>query len=198
MEFSGYSYHSGKLGSENIKKDSIALIYFLTKVLDFELKNIIVIGRSIGSGPAIFLSSLYTFNSVIVISGFLSIKQIVADRFGLLKFFVNKYFDNEKAIQGNLNKILFIHGKNDEIINYQHSQMLHGYSIEKSKLVLFDDMKHNRFDFMKCVIYPIINFLDEIKTDGNPNDNSKNNFSIINSLFKCRYPISFTEIPPQL
>lgn len=41
-------------------------------------------GRSIGSGPTLYLSSWFSFWMVVVISGFISIKEVVKDKVLLL------------------------------------------------------------------------------------------------------------------
>jgi hypothetical protein len=43
-------------------------------VIGFNLTDITVVGRSIGSGPAIYLSSIYHVSSLILLSPFLSLK----------------------------------------------------------------------------------------------------------------------------
>ena len=60
VEYPGYSlYKSKKVNKENIKNDSLDIIYFLNNVCNIKNKNIILMGRSIGTGPVIYLSSLF-------------------------------------------------------------------------------------------------------------------------------------------
>jgi UPF0716 family protein affecting phage T7 exclusion len=50
--------------------------------IGFELSNIFVIGRSIGTGPALFLCSYYKVSGLMLISPFLSIATLVKDKYG--------------------------------------------------------------------------------------------------------------------
>jgi hypothetical protein len=53
MEYSGYSIYQGKTSSEIIKEDSLYVYNYMVHKIGFKQKNIIVIGRSIGSGLAL-------------------------------------------------------------------------------------------------------------------------------------------------
>lgn len=50
--------------------------------MNYNLSDITIMGRSIGSGPAVYLASLYKIESLILISPFLSIKDAVKDLYG--------------------------------------------------------------------------------------------------------------------
>lgn len=43
-----------------------------------------VIGRSIGSGPALYVSSLYAVGGVVLLSPFLSLCEVVGDLYGAI------------------------------------------------------------------------------------------------------------------
>ncbi len=53
MEYPGYSIYKGKTSSETIKEDSMYVYNYMVNKIGFKQKNIIVIGRSIGSGIAL-------------------------------------------------------------------------------------------------------------------------------------------------
>jgi predicted esterase len=59
VEYPGYSIYPGKPSEEKIFSDADTIIQFLTVVLDVPLKNIILMGRSLGSGPATYIASKY-------------------------------------------------------------------------------------------------------------------------------------------
>lgn len=159
LEYSGYSFYKARKTKPHvIKIDAEYFVTFLNQGLGIPLKKITVVGRSIGSGPALHVASKFEFKMVIVISGLVSIRKVVYDRFGILSVFIGKYFDNEKAINLNKSPIIFIHGKNDEIIQVYHSVFLHSKNKSLSKLVLHDDMAHNKFSVIKKVCEPVLEF----------------------------------------
>jgi hypothetical protein len=53
MEYPGYSIYKGKTSSEAIKEDSMYVYNYMVNKIGFKQNNIIVIGRSIGSGIAL-------------------------------------------------------------------------------------------------------------------------------------------------
>jgi hypothetical protein len=59
VEYPGYSIYPGKPSEQKIFSDADTVIQFLTVVLDVPLKNIILMGRSLGSGPATYIASKY-------------------------------------------------------------------------------------------------------------------------------------------
>jgi pimeloyl-ACP methyl ester carboxylesterase len=58
VEYVGYGMdsHASKAGPAIIKSDAVDVYKFLNYTLGFQHKNIVVIGRSIGSGPACYLA----------------------------------------------------------------------------------------------------------------------------------------------
>ena len=55
--YPGYGAYQGKPCAQSILNDSEKVIDFLTETIGFELKNIFLFGRSIGSGPATHLAA---------------------------------------------------------------------------------------------------------------------------------------------
>lgn len=81
-------------------------------------------GRSMGTGPAIYLASRFKPNSLILISAYTSIKNVAYEKVKFLSTFVEEQFNNLEEIKkvGKDTKVLFIHGKKDSLITYHHSE----------------------------------------------------------------------------
>jgi hypothetical protein len=75
MEYSGYSIYKGKTASEIIKEDS-QTVYAYAQKLGFKQENIIVMGRSIGTGVALELMQKANPGALVLISPFASIKSL--------------------------------------------------------------------------------------------------------------------------
>ena len=54
VEYKGYTFYEGSCSQESIYQDSEHIINYLLKILDVKEKNIFVVGRSIGTGPACY------------------------------------------------------------------------------------------------------------------------------------------------
>lgn len=94
--------------------------------MNFRPEDIIVMGRSIGSGPATAMASMHACGMLILISGFTSLKSVVKYNFGsIAASLFSQRFDNEHRIAGVKCPCLFIHGKNDKLIPFNESKMLY-------------------------------------------------------------------------
>ena len=77
-----------------MKEDALQIYDYLINKLNFPQKNILVMGRSMGSGPAVYLTSHRRVAAVIIISGFSSLEKFIQEIFG--RRFPNFKFDNEE------------------------------------------------------------------------------------------------------
>jgi hypothetical protein len=86
VEYPGYGIYKSetKCSSEEIIKDADIIYKFLTNVINVSEDNIIVMGRCIGSGPAIYLASKYNPLSLILVAPIKSIKFAAKSVFGKL------------------------------------------------------------------------------------------------------------------
>jgi hypothetical protein len=62
---------------ENVLEDAVYVYDYLNKVIGIEQKNIIILGRSIGSGPATHLASVRNPACMLLMSAFKSIRAVV-------------------------------------------------------------------------------------------------------------------------
>jgi hypothetical protein len=71
---------------KNILDDSVYFYDYVNKVLGIEQKNIILFGRSMGTGPASYLASMYSCFCLLLISPYISIKDVSKDVLGWASF----------------------------------------------------------------------------------------------------------------
>ena len=72
MEYPGYSICSGSPSCQKIEENVVEVMDTLVNS-GFSTEKIFVMGRSIGSGPALHLSSIYPVGALILLSPFLSL-----------------------------------------------------------------------------------------------------------------------------
>jgi len=122
----GYDYHgygtSGGFPSEkNTYRDIDAAYDYLIKTLNISPSQVIIFGRSLGSGPSIDLASHKPCGGVIIESGFLSAFRV----FTYVPLFpVDKYANYLKIKKIHV-PMLFIHGTQDEVIPFWHGDQLY-------------------------------------------------------------------------
>lgn len=106
-----------------IKENSIRIFEYITESkesggLGYSDKDVIIFGRSIGTGPAIMLASIYNPYMLICLSPFTSIQNVIASFLGeFLSYFIFEHFDNLEAIRDVTCPTIFLHGEKDNLIS---------------------------------------------------------------------------------
>lgn len=107
-------------------KDAEYIYDYIYKVLGIKEENIILFGRSIGSGPATHLASKNNPCSLLLMSPFKSIRSVAEIQAGkLLKYLIKDQFDNLKKMKTVRCPTFIIHGQKDQLIPWQHSKELY-------------------------------------------------------------------------
>ena len=74
MEYPGYGlYKDSSPNADLILNDAEYVYNYLNKRLGYDEKNIIIFGRSIGSGPSTYLASKYKPGCLVLMSPFTSL-----------------------------------------------------------------------------------------------------------------------------
>lgn len=168
VEYPGYGIYDGKPSAESILADAECVYSFIIS-LGIDPSNIIVFGRSIGSGPATYIARKRKIGCLMLMSAYTSIKDVakhLAGSFG--KSLIKERFENKENMPFITCPTFLVHGIKDKIIPYNHSQILHDLCKGPSSLFLPSDMTHNSFDYCDELIFPISNFLNQTKINVYP------------------------------
>lgn len=126
IEYPGYGLYEGSPDEQTIIEDTEAVYEYLIKKLNINPKNILLYGRSIGTGPASYLASRKEVGALILMSAFTSIRAVVKDLAGTwAQYMIKERFNNLEAIAKVRCPTFFIHGQQDKLIPYTHSADLH-------------------------------------------------------------------------
>jgi hypothetical protein len=97
-----------------IFNDAILVLEFVVAQTGINLKDNIVFGRSLGSGPATYLTSNYKIGSVVLMSPYTGIRDVAGSKFGELGVFVNwlipDTFNNLSRMRKITCPIFILHG----------------------------------------------------------------------------------------
>ena len=142
----------------------------ITNIMKFEPDDVLVMGRSIGSGPATLFASVNPCGALVLISPFTSLKCVAKYNFGsIVSTLLNQRFENEAAILKVKCPCLFIHGKEDTLIPYEHSKTLYSthYLLDlcpqPAEVLIFSGMTHQYFDINECIAMPSMKFFEKIE-----------------------------------
>jgi abhydrolase domain-containing protein 17 len=168
VEYPGYGVYAGKPGAEAILNDA-ECVYSFVLSLGVKPENVIVFGRSIGSGPATFLAKTRKVCCLMLMSAYTSIKDAAKHFAGKLgESLIKERFENIKNMPSITCPTFLVHGIKDTVIPYQHSQRLHELCKGPSSLFLPSEMTHNNFDYCDDLILPIATFLSQAGINVNP------------------------------
>ena len=136
---------------------------FFHKDLQIPEENIIISGRSIGSGPACHLAAKHNPKCLLLISPIKSVIGIAKKLCGKwADYILEERFNNlESATRVRCPAVIF-HGLLDKMVPHQDSidLILEGFTHTKAHLFLRRSMQHNKFDFESDLIKPMRHFFD--------------------------------------
>eukprot|EP00435_Cladocopium_sp_Y103_P071068 s637_g36.t1 len=124
VEYPGYGVCGGRPTPEGVIANAHAALQFVNKTLKLPLDRILAFGRSLGTGPAIALASRFHLAGLVLVTPFMSVKEILRSRLGsLADLLTDDFFQNIWAVEEVKSPTLIIHGKLDEVIPVEHGEV---------------------------------------------------------------------------
>ena len=94
--------------------------------MGYSENDVIVFGRSMGTGPACYLAAKYNPGYLLLMSPYISIKKVAQDIVGnFLGNLVATHFNNFEQVKNINCPVFIVHGVKDELIRYKHAEELH-------------------------------------------------------------------------
>jgi fermentation-respiration switch protein FrsA (DUF1100 family) len=138
-DYQGYGQSRGTPTEANTYGDIDAAYTYLTQELKIPPQQIIIYGRSIGSGPSVNLASRVTVGGLILESPFLSMSKFLAD-FNIFPF---DKFPNLARIKQVRSPILVMHGRKDQTIPFTQGEELYQAANQPKQYLWVDAAGHN-------------------------------------------------------
>ena len=144
IDYRGYGKSTGKITEEGLYHDADAAYKYL---LDrgFHPHNIIIYGRSIGSGVAVDLAARQLAKGLILESPFSSLGALANEKFPffLPSLYLRFRFDNIGKINRVKCPVILLHGSDDVLIPASHSRKLFDAFKGTKKMIIVDRGAHN-------------------------------------------------------
>jgi fermentation-respiration switch protein FrsA (DUF1100 family) len=148
-DYEGYGTSEGSPSERAVYEDESAAYDFLTDNLKMQPDNIIIFGRSVGSGPAVRLAARRPAAGLILQSPFVSAFRVLT-RIPLLPF---DKFPNYKEIRHVHCPVLIIHGEADTVIGPWHGRKLYDLANDPKKFVPVEGADHNDLEIVAKETY---------------------------------------------
>lgn len=162
VEYPGYGLYPGAPNAKRVLKDAEIVYDYLHEQIGILPKDILIFGRSIGSGPATYLAARREAAALCLMSPYTSIKAAVKEIAGRAAAFVIKErFKNKEEIQKVKCPVLLIHGKKDVLIPMSHTAELEKRCKGLHETYLSDEMTHNDYNVEEDVVKPLIQLMEK-------------------------------------
>jgi len=143
IDYRGYGKSNGKISSEaQMTKD-------IQKAYDFAGKNydenkVVIIGYSIGTGPAAKLAADNNAGMLILKAPFYNLSDLMHHYFPIIPTFILKYkFKTDKSLAKISAPVYIFHGNRDEVIYYESSVKLSQLLKDTDMFITLPGQTHN-------------------------------------------------------
>ena len=139
VDYPGYGLSDGTPDEKGCYRVVHRLYDWLVDEQGFAPSDIIVVGYSIGTGPAVELAATCQVGGLVLQAPFLSAPRVVTK----IRILPIDPFPNLKRIGDISCQLAVIHGTNDQVIPFSHGRKLYGLAPEPKRFVAVDGAGHN-------------------------------------------------------
>lgn len=140
-DYPGYGLSSGKAGERAIYAASDIAAAYLRDTLKVPLENVILVGRSLGGGPAVELATREPVAGLVLQSTFVSVFRVAT----WVKWLPFDQFKNLRKLPRVNCPVLVMHGTADEVIAFEHGEALYAGAKAPKTHLWIEGAKHNDF-----------------------------------------------------
>jgi pimeloyl-ACP methyl ester carboxylesterase len=110
-------------------------------------ERIILLGHSLGSGPAVLLATRHRAAALVLFGAFTSIPDAAAERYPWLpvRYVASVQFDSLARMRSVHIPVVVTHSRADTTIPYAHAQKLYAAAAEPKRLLIFDVPSNDGF-----------------------------------------------------
>jgi fermentation-respiration switch protein FrsA (DUF1100 family) len=123
LEYPGYAGAPGEPTLASIRDASLIAYDWLLGQPGVDPQRIVVVGRSVGGGPAAELSRHRPLAALVLVSTFTSIADMARSLYAP-SFLIRDPFDNRSAVAAFAGPALILHGQRDDVIPYAYGVAL--------------------------------------------------------------------------
>lgn len=126
FDYRGYGDSTGRPKSENdIYLDAEAAAEAAQRLSGRPFSKFVILGNSLGSGPAAYLASKLNPRALVLIAGYANLKQVAKTKpiYGWFAFALKYRFPVEEYVQKLTDQCVVVaHGQNDEVIPFSQAE----------------------------------------------------------------------------
>ena len=143
LDYRGYGKSEGSIRSQKQLFEDLQVAYNEMKK-KYSEDNIVVLGYSIGTGPATKIASINYPKLLVLQAPYYSMIDMMRHTYPVIPTFLLKYkFETNKYIKDCKMPIVIFHGDRDEVVYYNSSIKLKGIMKETDTLIILKGQGHN-------------------------------------------------------
>ncbi len=142
MKYRGYGGSAGTPSEEKIYADALNVFDYLDK----EYSELSLVGRSLGSGVATYVSSRRSVKRLVLVTPYDSIESLAQKAYPMfpMALLLKDKYDSVGRVNSIRAKTLFLVAENDTVIGKNHSDRLfNAFTQQKPEMVVINDVGHN-------------------------------------------------------
>lgn len=144
VDYRGYGESTGRPTVGLVKRDAEAAWAWLEGRPEVDASRIVVYGRSVGVGPAIYLAAARPAAGLILESAFTSLRGLARVHYPLFpSFLAGSGFDNREEIGRVTCPVLFVHGDRDRTVPLAMGRELAGRVGDRGEFYVIRGADHN-------------------------------------------------------
>ncbi|MDP2167792.1 MAG: alpha/beta fold hydrolase [Thermodesulfovibrionales bacterium] len=149
MNYRGYGLSQGRPSEKALFEDAVLIYDLAAKRKDVDPEKIVAMGRSLGSGVAVYLASERPLKGVILVSPYDSIRSVARDiyPFAPVSLMLRHPFDSLSRAPSITAPMLAVAARDDKVIPLEHSVRLAEKWGGRHHLVIINGVDHNSIIF---------------------------------------------------
>ena len=157
IDYHGYGKSEGTPSEKNLYLDGDASLKWLQEEKNIIPEQIVLFGKSLGSGVGIELATKHSFKGLILETPLSSTVSVARSHFPYncfpVRLLIIDKFDNISKIKNIHCPLLFIHGTRDNIIDKKESKKLYEKANMPKEIYLVEGAGHNDIQYVEPQIY---------------------------------------------
>jgi pimeloyl-ACP methyl ester carboxylesterase len=172
LNYRGYGTSEGRPSEKSMFKDALVLYDDLVNNRQYSADQIILIGRSLGTGVAVYLASQRKVRSLVLISPYDSMTSLASHHYPYapVKWLLKHRYDSISLAAGINEPLLAITGSSDRIVPPDHARRLTEAWAGQANLVEIARADHNDVTFYPEYLQSLKAFLRQSVSPENSSD----------------------------
>ena len=165
LNYRGYGHSEGTPSEKNLFADSLLIYDTFTAREDIDKENVVVLGRSLGTGVAMNLATKRNFKALILASPYDSIARLAQDQYPYVpvNLLIKHPFYSIKLTPQITLPTLVLLAENDNVVPFESSKtLLENWDVGEKTVKQIEDTDHNSLIEHADYIESIVEFLESV------------------------------------